>query len=42
VPTARLACRLATAETLLEEKAFAGFASAAITHVVETARSADR
>ena len=32
----------ATHETLLEDKAFAGFASAAITHVVETARSADR
>ncbi len=32
----------ATHETLLEGKAFAGFASAAITHVVETARSADR
>jgi pimeloyl-ACP methyl ester carboxylesterase len=32
----------ATHETLLEDNAFAGFASAAITHVVETARSADR
>jgi len=29
-------------ETLLEDEAFAGFASAAITHVVEMARSADR
>jgi len=32
----------ATHETLLEGKAFAGYASAAITHVVEMARSADR
>ena len=32
----------ATHETLLEDKAFAGFASAAITHIVETARSAHR
>ena len=32
----------ATHETLLEGKAFAGYASAAITHVVETARSANR
>ena len=32
----------ATHETLLEDEAFAGFASAAITHVVKTARSADR
>jgi pimeloyl-ACP methyl ester carboxylesterase len=32
----------ATHEALLEDKAFAGFASAAIAHVVETARSADR
>lgn len=32
----------ATHETLLEDKRFAGEASAAITHVVQTARSADR
>jgi hypothetical protein len=32
----------ATHETLLEEEAFAGFASAAITQVVEMARSVDR
>jgi pimeloyl-ACP methyl ester carboxylesterase len=32
----------ATHETLLEDKAFARFASAAITHVVKTARSARR
>jgi len=32
----------ATHETLLEDEAFAGFASAAIAHVVETARSANR
>ena len=32
----------ATHEGLLEDKAFARFASAAITHVVKTARSADR
>ena len=32
----------ATHETLLEDEAFAGFASAAITHVAQMARSADR
>jgi len=32
----------ATHESLLEDRAFAGFASAAINHVVETARSLDR
>jgi pimeloyl-ACP methyl ester carboxylesterase len=32
----------ATHELLLEDETFAGFASAAITHIVKTARSADR